>query len=346
MKKKALILAGGSGKRFWPLSEKAVPKQLLSLLSPLTLIEETLQRLSGYLETKDIYIVTHRALAESFRRLCPGFPAENIWTEPEPRNTAPSLFWAISRLECEDPENVVGIFPADHNITDTDLFLRRMETAFALADGTRDLITFGILPTSPETGYGYIETPEGSRFSDQTPSLPILSFKEKPDRKTAEEYLRKGNYFWNSGMFVWKASTFHQQLALYSPELFPFYARMLAGEPADRVFPEIPRDSIDYALLEKSKAIRLVPGAFGWSDVGSFLSLHNLLPKDEAGNSRREGDVLFHKSQNNFVFAQGMEVALLGVENLFVVVKNGKIAIGRLDLCQEIKEAYDRFEKP
>ncbi len=342
MKKIALILAGGSGKRFWPLSEKGKPKQLISLFSEKTLIEETIDRLLKNFALEDIKIVTNKALGKKLKGLLSDFPEENILSEPQARNTAPSILWAISLFEKEDEETIFGIFPSDHFIVDEDRFSERLNLAFELADSEEKLITFGIIPTAPDTGYGYIETEKTD--SDNTNYLKVLSFKEKPNYETAVKYLRGGNYFWNSGMFIWKGKIFRENLKKYSEYFSEYYEKFREGESPEKLFSEIKSTSIDYALMEKSKEIILVQGDFRWSDVGSYKSFYDINKKDENSNVRI-GNAIIKDSESCLIYSKENPVALIGVKNLFVIVNNGKIVVGDMNHSQDVKEAYEFFEK-
>jgi mannose-1-phosphate guanylyltransferase len=342
MKKIALILAGGSGKRFWPLSEKGKPKQLISLFSEKTLIEETIDRLLKNFKLKDIKIVTNKELGEKLKKLLIDFPEENILSEPQARNTAPSILWAISLFEKEDEETIFGIFPSDHFIVDEKRFSERLSFAFELADSEEKLITFGIIPTAPDTGYGYIETEKTG--SDETNYLKVLSFKEKPNYKTAVKYLKEGNYFWNSGMFIWKDKIFRENLKKYSEYFFEYYEKFRDGKSPEKLFSEIKATSIDYALMEKSEEILLVKGDFRWSDVGSYKSFYDINKKDENFNVKI-GNAIIKNSKSCLIYSKENPVALIGVNNIFVIVNNGKIVVGDMNHSQDVKEAYEIFEK-
>ncbi len=345
MKKIALVLAGGSGKRFWPLSEKGKPKQLISVFSEKSLIEETIERLRKFFEESEIYIVTNRGLAEKLKNILKDFPPNQILAEPQAKNTAPSILWAVSLFEREDPETVFGIFPSDHYIVDEKRFVERLKLAFELAYDKGKLITFGITPTSPDTGYGYIETEkEPLKFKNNEKYYTVISFKEKPDYKTALQYVKAGNYFWNSGMFIWKGESFRENLKKYSPYFSEYYERMRIGEDIKVIFSEIKSESIDYALMEKSKEILLVEGDFRWSDVGSYKSLYELLEKDNKGNVLK-GKGLFVESKNSFIHSLENPVVAVGLDNIFIIVNNGKIVVGNINSSQLVKEAYEFFEK-
>ncbi len=340
MKKIALILAGGSGKRFWPLSEKGKPKQLISLFSEKTLIEETINRLEMNFDRENIKIVTNKDLGKKLKKLLKDFPEENILEEPMAKNTAPSIIWAISVFEKKDEDTIFGIFPSDHYIVDEKRFSQRLNKAFELADKEEKLITFGIVPTAPDTGYGYIET-ENTENKD---FLKVLSFKEKPDYKTALNYIKSGNYFWNSGMFIWKGKVFRENLKKYSEYFFEFYERFRKDENIDDLFSEIKATSIDYALMEKSKEILLVKGDFRWSDIGSYKSFYDINKKDENFNVKI-GNIIIKNSKSSLVYSKENPVAVIGVENIFVIVNNGKIVVGNMKNSQDVKEAYEFFEK-
>ncbi len=338
MKRVAILLAGGSGKRFWPLSKKGRPKQLISLFSQKTLIEETVFRINKLIEKNLIYIATNRELGEKLKRM-KIVPEKNILEEPLSKNTAPTIVWAIKKLNQLHKDVVVGIFPSDHHIKNEEQFLETLDFAYNVAESEKKLVTFGIKPSSPDTGYGYIEVDEKS-FKNGFYS--VKAFKEKPDLETAKKYVSMGNFFWNSGMFLWRADTFFENLKKYSPDFYDFYNKLSSDE--EKAFIEVSELSIDYALMEKSKEIILVPGEFGWSDVGSWESVYKLFPKDKEGNVKK-GDAYFLDSKNNLVFSNNLKIALLGVEDLFIVEDEGKILIGRMGKGQKVRDIFDIIEK-
>jgi len=347
----AIIMAGGSGTRFWPLSRRRRPKQFLPIISERTMIEETAARLDPLIPTSRIFTIAGADHTRIIRELVPDIPSDNLLVEPRGRNTAPSLLLATAAIYRRDPEAVVAALPADHLIRDGGRFRERLASAAEAAAANDLIVTFGIPPTFPATGYGYI------RFSREEPLRAgsadfrrVLEFKEKPDEKRALEFLRAGTYFWNSGMFLWKAKTFARMLETYAPDMFKWWTAMLTalddGSPAamTRIFEGIPSISIDYALMEKAEGIVMGEGDFGWSDVGSWSSLSEIWDADDDGNSGR-GRLLALDARNCLVFNPNRLTTLIGVEDLVVVETDDALLICRRDQDQEVKTAVQALER-
>jgi mannose-1-phosphate guanylyltransferase len=348
---RAVIMAGGSGTRFWPLSRMSRPKQFLDIVSAKSMVEETVERLAPLVAPRDILTVADPGQTESLKRLLPGLPRKNFIAEPLARNTAPSLMLATARVWLEEPEAVVAALAADHLIRDPERFRAVLEAAALAASRGDHIVTFGIPPTFPSTGYGYIHY-AGARLrkvSDE-PFFPVLEFKEKPDRKTAEAFLADGSYLWNSGMFLWRADTFVRKLRRHAPAFYPFWERMLeALKKKDkkellRIFKEIPALSIDYALMEKARGVLVTKGDFGWSDVGAWSSLFDVWPRDEAGNALR-GETVALDSGNCLVHSPGKLTALIGVKDLIVVDTGDALLICRRDLDQKVKDVVEVLKR-
>jgi len=336
-------MAGGSGTRFWPLSRRSRPKQFLPIISDKTMLEETVNRLAPLIPASRILTIAGEEHTRLIGELTPGIPEKNRLVEPAARNTAPSLLLATAAVYSRDPDAVVAALPADHLIRDGDRFRAVLE-AGAIAASTRDrILTFGVPPTFPSTGYGYI------RFNRENPDpvsgepvFEVLEFKEKPDADTALTFLRAGTYYWNSGIFLWKASTFARKLQLYAPEMFSFWEEMipaLAGGDKRAlvdIFRRIPSISIDYALMEKAKGIGMCPGDFGWSDVGSWSALYDFRERDSRGNAVR-GRKRILDSENCLVHNPGRLTALIGVRDLIVVNTEDALMICRRERDQEVR---------
>ncbi len=347
----ALIMAGGIGTRFWPLSRKERPKQFLPIISKKTMIEETVERLATLIPLERIYTIANSGQSRSIRALFPGIPDTNFLVEPQGRNTAPSLILATAHVYLQDPEAVVAALPADHLITDVPLFLKKLEAGARAADEHGDLVTFGIPPSFPSTGYGYI------RFSRENPQkirdenfYPVQEFKEKPDAAQAKAFLESGNYFWNSGMFLWKAKTFAHKLKEFAPEWHVYWEKILqALQVKDEaeiaaIFETIPSTSIDYALMEKAQGVLMCEGNFGWSDVGAWSSLFDFWPQDPEGNALRT-ESLPLDSQNCLVYSRDKLTVLIGVKDLIVVDTPDALLICRKDQDQKVKDIVGRLKK-
>ena len=351
MDTRAVIMAGGAGTRFWPLSRKKRPKQFLPIVSDKNMIEETVHRLLPLVPSSNIFTVANSELTQEIKKLLPEIPKHNLLVEPQGKNTAPSLMLATARIYLQNPKAVVTCLPADHLIKDISAFLRKMEAGVSAAARGEHLITFGIAPSYPATGYGYIQ------FSRENPSkvqaesfFSVQAFKEKPEYEQARTFVKKGNYFWNSGMFIWQADVFAQKLGQYAPSMFPFWERILAAlkrndeDELVSVFEEIPSISIDYALMEKAEDVLMAEGDFGWSDVGAWSSLADIWPQDQGENAIR-GETIILDSQNCLVHNPGKLTALIGVRDLIVVDTGDALLIAHKSQDQKVKDIVEHIKK-
>lgn len=350
MKLLAVIMAGGSGTRFWPLSRSSRPKQFLPIASQKSLFEETVERLLPLIPWENLYTVSGEAQAKTIKELVPALIPENILIEPQARNTAPSLLLAMARVFQQDPTAVVAALPADHVILKPEVFRRKLKAAAAAAQ-QGFLVTFGIPPTYPATAYGYIHYDGNASFSFEAETFfNVLSFKEKPSRPQAEKFLASGEYYWNSGMFIWRADVFVSQLEAYAGEWHDYFREIVAGLEAKdgnwvaSVFNQMPVLSIDYALMEKAKGILVCPGDFGWSDVGVWSSLFDLWPKDEAGNATR-GEIVALDSRECLVYNPEKLTAIVGVEDLIIVNTESALLVCRRQDDQRLREIIERLKK-
>jgi mannose-1-phosphate guanylyltransferase len=347
----AVIMAGGSGTRFWPLSRKSRPKQFLPIAGRKTMLEETVARLLPLLPFGAIYTISDKAQAAAIRKLVPGLKADNVLVEPFGRNTAASLILATARVYLRDPRTVVFALPADHLITRPARFIRKLKAAAAAAAEKDVIVTFGIPPAYPSTGFGYIhysgrkrEKIEGEVF------FPVLRFKEKPKLVQAKRFLAQGNHSWNSGMFIWRADVFVQKLEEYAPDFFPYWQRILKAlekknhSGVAAVFREIPATSIDYALMEKTKGVLMVEGDFGWSDVGSWASLVDIWPRDAAGNAVR-GEGLFVDSRNCLVYSPRRLTAVVGLKSVIVVDTEDALLVCDRKADQRVKDVIEKLKR-
>jgi len=355
MKKKpdihAVILAGGSGTRFWPLSRKRTPKQFLPIVSSKPLVEETVRRIFPLVPYRKIYTVADSAQTRTIRRLLPKIAKENCLVEPKARNTAPSIILATARIYLKNPENVVIVLPADHLIKEEPAFLKKLEAAAAAAAGEEALITFGIPPTFASTGYGYIHyRKERVKVYSNDSFYHVAAFKEKPSRETAVEFLRSGEHYWNSGMFVWRAGVFARKMERFAPDYYPYWLGVLEALKTKSksglaaVFKKIPAISIDYALMEKAEGVLVAEGNFGWSDVGAWSSLAEIWDKDESGNAVK-GEAVILDSQNTVCFNPEKLTALVGVKDIVVVNTKDVLLVCRLDQDQRVKEILEVLSK-
>jgi mannose-1-phosphate guanylyltransferase len=344
---RAVIMAGGSGTRFWPLSRRKSPKQFLPIVSSRTMLEETARRVLPLVPLRRIYTIAAAAQTRTIRRLLPRLPAGNYLVEPEARNTAPSLILATARIYLENPKAVVAVLPSDHLITEESVFRKKVAAAAAAAAAEDALITFGIPPTFPSTGYGYIHYRKGSgRKFLGVPFRDVVAFKEKPSAAKAVAFLRAGGYAWNSGMFFWRADVFAGKLERFAPEYYAAWTQMLAAlrsgskSQLASAFSAIPAISIDYALMEKARGVLMAEGNFGWSDVGAWSSLADIWARDQAGNAAK-GAVAALDARNSVVYNPGRLTALIGVEDLVIVNTKDALLVCRRERDQDVKQILE-----
>lgn len=343
-----LILAGGRGTRFWPLSRKASAKQVLRLFGERSLIQQTVDRLKPVLPPERIWILTNDHLRAEIVKQLPEVPARQILAEPAQRNTAPAIGLAARILHGIDPESVMGVFPADHVIGNPRSYIRQLKPAIAAA-GAGKIVVLGIQPRWAETGYGYIEFPKGVMPGAPKP-LPVRKFREKPDAKTAAKFLAAGNFYWNAGMFFWRTSVLLDELRVHLPKTssllasLPKFGQRRFAARLEEAFPRCENVSIDYAVLEKSKNVVGLPtGDFGWNDVGSWNAVYELHGRDQRGNAVR-GAALVEDSSGNFVDAKKL-VALLGVHDLVIVDTPDALLVADRKRAQQVGDIVKLLEK-
>lgn len=346
----ALILAGGSGTRFWPLSRNAKPKQLLNLFDDTTLLEQTISRLEGLIPLENILIVTNTLQEEEVRKVAHRLPEENIFAEPAKRDTAPAVALGIGLVAARNPEATMAVLPSDQLINDTESFRSILGDALQTASKTEALVTIGIKPTWPCPSYGYIERGSPSEFEFETKheTFEVVRFREKPSPELAEDFLRQGGFAWNAGMFVWSLETVTNQLGQHAPELGAFIADLknasdLKTAVAEK-FPRLTPISIDYALLEKAPRVLNLEATFDWDDVGSWISVAKYLDTEGDGNQTNR-DLTEIDSQNNIVFndRQDSRVALLGVDDLIVVQTDDALLVANRHQADDIKKLGDKL---
>jgi mannose-1-phosphate guanylyltransferase/mannose-6-phosphate isomerase len=329
-------LAGGIGSRLWPVSRELSPKQLIKFTGEDSLLQGAIKRLTPTLETENVRIVCgdkhFKETAKQLEELGIS-PEGKIICEPCGRNTAPAILLAVMNILKDKKDAVLCIFPADHIIRDIDIFHQRLQSAILLADQGY-IVTFGIMPDYPETGYGYIEGEK--KISDQ--ALTIKRFVEKPDVKTAEKYIQAGNFFWNSGMFTFRASVILEEFRIFEPELVKKMTHMLmAKEKVLKTdYKKLTNISIDYAVMEKTDKGAVLPSDFGWSDIGSWKALYEFLEKD-ADNNVIKGDVIAKKTQNCLIIGNERLVTVNGLENLIVVETSDSVLISDMNNTQDVK---------
>jgi len=347
----AVILAGGIGERFWPSSTRRRPKQLLTMLGSRSMLRESVDRISDLVPSSRIWIITSAALEEAVKDELPELDPARIVAEPVGRNTAPAVGLAAALASREDEDAVLAVMPSDHHFADASLFLEALETARAVAERERGYVTFGITPTRPETGYGYIES--GSPLD--TDAYPhrvcrVERFVEKPARDKAEEFLARGGYFWNSGIFVWRTDVLMEGFSKFLPDMMPGLEQVRTAPDAglkqtiERFYSSVQSISIDNGLMEFVSPIFVVEGEFPWDDLGSWASLDRVLPSDGDGNVVTGSDpVVLCDTRDSIGVAEGGVGAVRGVSDLVVVSADGKTLICPKDKSQDVKQIVNRL---
>jgi mannose-1-phosphate guanylyltransferase len=344
-----LILAGGRGTRFWPRSRKRSAKQVLNVVGERSLIQATVDRLAPVIPPERLWVLTNDHLRDEIVRQLPGIPKRQVLAEPAQRNTAPAIGLAAHILQSIDPDAVMGVFPSDHVVQKTPPYRAVLKAALKGA-AAGHLMVVGIQPRWPETGYGYIEFPRGTS-AGSAEALVVRRFHEKPALAKAQRYVAAGHFYWNSGMFFWRADALLKELRRHLPKtatllssLPPFAARAF-GDRLKAAFPLSENISIDYAVLEKATNVRgIAAGDFGWNDVGSWNAVYELLPRDACGNVTARESVCL-ESHNNFVDTRGKLVALLGVDDLIVVDTPDALMVASRSHAQRVGDVVKELER-
>ena len=345
-----VIMAGGRGERFWPQSRLAMPKHLLPIVGERALLVQTIERLLPMIPAERVLIITNRQQAPAIRGLCPMLPVENIVAEPVGRDTAAAVGLALVLVRRRDPQAVFAMLPADHVIHDTVTFRADLERAFTAAESEPLLVTLGITPTEPATGFGYIQ--RGAPRAGVEGLHDVNRFVEKPSLEVAQGYLASGDYFWNAGMFFWSVPVVAAAFAQHVPDLWAdlgkLEAALVAGQSLDTVlesiYPTLKKISVDYALIEKAKNVAVIPAGFDWDDVGAWPAVARHFPADATGNVVR-GLAAVEQAKDNLVVSTADHlVAVLGVQDLIVVHTPDATLVCPKDKAQEIKALLKRCE--
>lgn len=338
----AVVMAGGVGSRFWPLSRASRPKQVLDLFGDGEMVRKTCERIGPLAPPERQLIVTGRILGDEMRRLLPDLPHANILEEPTGRNTAACIGWAALWIHRRDPDALMAVLPADHHIADVPAYQRVCRRAAELAQQGR-IVTVGIAPTRPETGYGYIQ--RGEPLTDDAHT--VAAFKEKPDLDTALGYLASGDYFWNAGMFFMPARLVLDELRRYEPELMDGLDALdrddVDAALLEAVYPTLKSISIDYAVMERTEHIAVLPGSFGWSDLGSWRTLWDF--RSEGATTFTQGDVIELDGSGNVLFAHDGLVATVGVSDLIVVHTRDATLVAPKEKAQRVKEIVESLKQ-
>lgn len=353
----AVIMAGGSGERFWPLSRKNHPKQMLKLADPdKSLIAQSADYVRMLVDEQDVFIATVPHLVEPLSQAVPGMPLSNVFAEPYKRNTAGCLVWVAANLMARFPDDYsnlsMAVVTADHRVSPGEGFAKTMDAALTVAEQTGGLSTIGIRPDRPETGYGYIEIGDGPGHEHRGVAVrPVGTFREKPDASTAQSYVESGKFLWNSGTFYWTLSGFLKEMEMAAPDLHEailnIFEHLRRGDTAaaNATFEGLRNISIDYALMEQAKQVFVAEAAFDWDDVGSWDSLERSLPADAAGNVT-QGETVIEEASGNIVVndVPGMVVTALGVDDLVVVVTKDAVLVLPKSRSQEVKKIVERLK--
>ena len=336
----AVIMAGGRGERFWPLSTGSLPKPFIPLLGSDSLLQNTVARIQPLVSYERIMISIGAEQFAAARAQLPEIPEENFLIEPVGRDTSACLGFCALHIERRDSDAVMLALPADHYVADDDAYRKTISMGLRNLEGSNGVI-FGITPTRPETGYGYILA---QKPANDGGALPVIRFIEKPDADTAARYLAEGNYYWNSGMFLWKNRTLLDLFGKFMPEtsalldrLRPLIGRETAGEEIKNIFSTLPRISIDFGIMEKTDRLRLIPADFGWDDIGSWAALGRALTPDGKGNIIR-GRASVLDAENCVIYSQSDKIAVFGVSDLIIVQAYGKILVTSRDKAADLKK--------
>lgn len=347
MKITAVIMAGGRGERFWPKSRNNCPKQFLSLTADKeTMIQKTVKRLDKIVEPEDVFVVTNSAYREIVETQLPQIPKENILSEPCARNTAPCIAYAAAVIKKKYDDAVMLVLPSDHLIGYVNIYHRALRKAIAAAEEGQNLVTIGITPTYPETGYGYINFGE-----EKGDAFEVERFVEKPDLATAKKYLASGNYLWNSGMFVWKVSSIMANIQKFMPAVYDGASRIGESFGTDdfeevliREFEAFPSESIDFGIMEKAENIYTIPGSFGWDDVGSWLAMERINETDDDKNYI-EGDVIAVDSKRTTICGGKRLIAAVGTRDLIIVDTDDVLLVCSKNSTQDVKKVISKLKE-
>ena len=351
---KLVIMAGGRGTRLWPMSRQGMPKQFQKLVSDKTMLQDTFERLRNIVEATDIFVSTNKEYVEIVKKQLPKMPAENVIAEPVGRNTAPCIALSAAIISAKNGNETIGFFPADHFIKNPEGLLKAIQEGEKILEKyPANLLTFGISPTAPETGYGYIEKGELLEKIDSVEFFKAKRFVEKPDLETAQEYLDSGDFFWNSGMFLFKTDTIIERFRAYVPDIYERLVKIknVVGKPdfekiLEEEFPRMDKISIDYAVMENEPNVIVIPISIDWSDVGSWTALKDTL----IGNNKEhlvkiKGEHLDFNSENLLVYGDDKLVVTIGAKDLIIVDTPDAILIADRNKSQMVSDVVKKLEE-
>lgn len=342
-----VIMAGGIGSRFWPMSTDERPKQFIDVLGVgRSLLQLTMDRFEGVIDKENIWVVTNKKYADVVKEQLPEMPADHVLCEPCRRNTAPCIAYVSWRIKSQDPKANVVVTPSDHIVTNVDEFRRVVKQCLDFTEDSDAIVTLGMKPTRPETGYGYIQADLSMSSMRNKEIYRVDSFKEKPNLETATEYIKDKSYFWNAGIFIWNVSTIVNAFRVFQPVLskifesmLPIYGTDKEQEMIDKRYPECENISVDYAIMEKVEEIFVCPADFGWSDLGTWGSLLMQTKRDLYGNSVIGDNVQLYETYNCIVHTlQNSKVVIQGLDGYIVAEQDGKLLICKLSEEQRIKD--------
>jgi mannose-1-phosphate guanylyltransferase len=350
----AVVMAGGIGSRFWPRSREKHPKQLLEISPGGTMIQNTIRRLNGFIPEANIFIVTNKAQRSLALKQLPQLAPENVLIEPIGRNTAACIGLSALFVHRLSPDGVMLVLPADHLIQQTDEFLEVVRTGIQVAHESSSLVTIGIKPTRPETGYGYIQfvdepSPANPYFSRGV--FRVKTFAEKPVAQVAEQFLKSGDFLWNSGMFIWRADSILKEIQRLLPETYehlktiePTIGTTLYDQILEHAYRMMRSISVDYGVMEKAKDVYVLKGEFGWNDVGSWDEVYRISQKDEHGNVL-VGNCLSQNAKNSYIYSEDKLIATVGVDDLIVIDTPDALLICKRGESQDVKEIVDYLRR-
>ncbi len=343
-------MAGGSGTRFWPRSKTAKPKQYLNIFGEDSLLQSTIKRFSTFTETDHIYIVSGKTQAEVLEQQTAMLPKQNLIYEPVGKNTLPCIGLAAMYAEKENADGIMVVSPSDHLIENDELFRDTVMAAVKIADERNGIVTIGITPSYPATGYGYVKTAENITGSERINQFKVERFVEKPNEKTASEYIEQGGFYWNSGLFVFKISVFLDAVKQFAPALYADLRKIQAQlgkssfeQTLDTVYRAVEGISVDYGIMEHAKNIYLVEGNFVWNDLGSWESVYLTGKKDENGNAG-SGETILVDTKNSYVHSEKGLIAVVGLDDVVVVQDGDTILVCKRDRAEEVKKIVDQLK--
>jgi mannose-1-phosphate guanylyltransferase len=347
-----LIMAGGAGTRFWPRSRVKKPKQYLSLFGDLSLIQESVKRFTGFIPEKSVYVVSAKSQQSVLESQTTNLPKENLIFEPVGKNTLPAIGLAALFIAEKDPDGIMIVSPSDHLIQNEELFRQCVESAALIAEKKDGIVTIGISPKYPATGYGYVQTAEEIQIGQPIKSYAVSRFVEKPNVEVATGYLKQGGFFWNSGIFVFKVSVFLESVKNFAPELYSDLMRIKKHigtdtyeEAIDRIYREVTSISIDYGILEKASNVFLVQGDFIWNDLGSWEEVYKYDSNKDENQNATSGEVILIDTKNSYVSAPNSLVAIVGLEDVIVVQEGDTILVCKRDRAEDIKAVVGEITK-